>query len=82
MYIAIKGFFDKGEITFLEDVPEVEKANVIVIFQSEIKKDVVRSKFDFSKLRAFGMWKNHSDTKDETKFASELRNQWERDHER
>lgn len=82
MYIAIKGFFDKGKITLLEDVPEVEKANVIVIFQSETKKDVARDKLDFAKLKAFGMWKNHSWIKDDTKFASELRSQWERDHER
>ena len=82
MYIAVKGFFDKGKITLLEDAPEFEKANVIIIFQPEIQKDAAGHKFDFAKLGAFGMWKSHSGIKDELKFANELRNQWERDHER
>ena len=85
MFFAVKGIYDNGKIEFLEPVPDMEKTTVVVLFESESGIQTARisnAPGSFSSLRAFGMWKNQKDIKDDSEFARQLRDQWDRANQR
>ena len=82
MYITIKGKYQKGKIELLEDLPNIEQADVLITFQNVQNENCDASKtVDFTKFSAFGMWKKQFSSQTDIELAKNFRNGWDRDNE-
>ncbi len=82
MYITIKGKYQKGKIELLEDLPNIEQADVLITFQNVQNANHDASiAVDFTKYSAFGMWKKQFPSQTDIELAKNFRNGWDRDNE-